>query len=118
MLSKPLKSLDWCRICQKEGHHFAYCDFLSDGERLAVALSVRKERKKKVKKSTSARGGDTEEPDQFPLISPAHIRSGVVSLYSDSPHRTLNIYDSPILAVSHDSKLFISSLTREPPHLW
>ena len=107
MSSKPLKSLEWCRICKTEGHHFAYCDFhdfLSDGERLAVALHLRKERRNKVKKSTSTGGGDTEEPDQLPLVSPARIRSGVVSLYSDSPHRTLNIYDSPILAVSHDSK--------------
>ena len=50
---------------------------------------------------TKIDAGDPEK--SWRLVSPAHIRSGVVSLYSESHHQSLNIYDSPILVLSHDS---------------
>ena len=81
------------------------CDFFSDEERLLLSVITRmmkKENKKikdarvgeKVKQSRNVGGGDTEKPHRPTLVAPAHIRSGVVSLYSES-HQTLNIYDSP-----------------------
>ena len=37
---------------------------------------------------------------KYPLVSSAHIRAGVVSLYPDPSTQTLNIYDSPILPLT------------------
>ena len=107
MSSKPLKHVkqqeDWCYNCKEQGHNISSCGSLSDVARLVLAVVKRtvKEQKKiknvedgkKVKQSRKAGGGDTEKPLRLPLVAPAHIRSGVISLYSESRHQTLNIYD-------------------------
>ena len=119
MWSKPLKLIgkqeEWCILCQGNGHTLASCEFIPEVKKLLVARALRREEKrvikkiktevtKEVKRHRNVGGGDTEEPDRLPLVSPAHIRSGVVSLYSEPYHQTLNIYDSPILALSHNSR--------------
>ena len=119
MWSKPLKLIgkqeEWCILCHGNGHTLASCEITLVVKKLVEARARRREEKrvikkikdeveKEVKRHRHVGGGDIEEPDRVPLVSPAYIRSGVVSLYSEPYHQALNIYDSPILALTHDSR--------------
>ena len=119
MWSKPLKLIgkqeEWCILCHGNGHTLASCEITLVVKKLVEARARRREEKrvikkikdeveKEVKRHRHVGGGDIEEPDRVPLVSPAYIRSGVVSLYSEPYHQALNIYDSPILTLTHDSR--------------
>ena len=122
-------STGWCRLCQAEGrpcrHDLSHCSFMSKGERQAIAKAVEVQEEDDFPTTSESEEEDPEgEEDhdeaaqplikpgksykankhdsKYPLVSPAQIRAtGIVSLYPDPNEQTLNIYDSPILTLTH-----------------